>query len=485
MEDDEEDTNSNELDFPIKSCLLLLQALKEECRDPKSLSEDLKLVERVTTFHKTLQEGLELFDHVDVVRALTITKAFLAWLGVESNDLAGTITLPRKLVRICLDLPITAQSSSTELISAVLHYNAAELQSLPAGGEDRQRAVELFMATWLALSAKLLDNGLGLESLRTPLVAYSKALVASERTSILLSLSQTLGSEGTSRRILEASAQAVDIILKDGSEVANRSVISGLLGSFGAIVENLPSWELLATIVAIVETICSDKAAHLQLPDACLVWSILSRSLAPRTNSPAPSSTTLPHLFLSITSSTTSLIRHRRDLVASTAPHLSTIIIQLINCLRSLRPNLGGRQTRSVVELLPGWINLVSSSPLGTEEARSLARLLTSLTAKTIPRTHQHNPSSTSTKAESLATPLSKHAPFLLLAYVRLLTDLNSVVPSLMRRELEPGVGALCGMVGEKDRDSIMVGGGLDGGGKGILKMIWAEWEGGRYVGKG
>lgn len=54
-----------------------------------------------------------------------------------------------------------------------------------------------------------------------------------------------------------------------------------------------------------------------------------------------------------------------------------------------------------------------------------------------------------------------------------------------MRRELEPGVGALCGMVGEKDRDSIMVGGGLDGGGKGILKMIWSEWEGGRYVGKG
>lgn len=50
-----------------------------------SLSEDLKLAERVATFHKTLQEGLELYDHVDVVRALTITKAFLAWLGVESH----------------------------------------------------------------------------------------------------------------------------------------------------------------------------------------------------------------------------------------------------------------------------------------------------------------------------------------------------------------------------------------------------------------
>jgi hypothetical protein len=34
--DAEEDETSNELDFPIKSCLLLLQAIREECKDPKS-----------------------------------------------------------------------------------------------------------------------------------------------------------------------------------------------------------------------------------------------------------------------------------------------------------------------------------------------------------------------------------------------------------------------------------------------------------------
>ena len=79
-----------------------------------------------------------------------------------SPDLAGTITLPRKLVRICLDLPIstaTDPSASTGLISAVLLYNAAELQSMPAGDQDRQGAVDLFMATWVALGAKLLANG--------------------------------------------------------------------------------------------------------------------------------------------------------------------------------------------------------------------------------------------------------------------------------------------------------------------------------------
>lgn len=122
----------------------------------------------------------------------------------------------------------------------MLLYNAAELQSMPAGAKDRQGAVDLFMATWVALGAKLLSNGQSrphsaslvtsidpgslaasgwdLDALRPSLVAYSKALSAAERTNILISLGQTLGSDGVSRRILEASAQAANLILKDGSE---------------------------------------------------------------------------------------------------------------------------------------------------------------------------------------------------------------------------------------------------------------------------
>ena len=41
--------------------------------------------------------------------------------------------------------------------------------------------------------------------------------------------------------------------------VANRSVISGMLGAFGELVERLSSWDLLSTMMTIVETICSDK----------------------------------------------------------------------------------------------------------------------------------------------------------------------------------------------------------------------------------
>lgn len=180
-------------------------------------------------------------------------------------------------------------------------------------------------------------------------------------------------------------------------------------------------------------------------------------------------------------------MRHRRDLVASTAPHLTAVLIRLLLCLRLPRANLGGRQTRALTTALPGWWSPRHALPLSC--ARALARLLTSLTVKTVPRLHHSSDASAkkkaNSKAESLATPLAKHAPYVLLAYVRLLTELDGVITSLVRHELEPGIGALCSMIGERDRDALMVSAGLDGGGKGVFKMVWAEWEKARYVGKG
>lgn len=217
------------------------------------------------------------------------------------------------------------------------------------------------------------------------------------------------------------------------------------------------------------------------MPDVDQLLAALSRAIAPRSKHMLSSSGSHPTLFRTITGSLTDLVRHRRDLVSSAPANLSALLCQLTLCFQTVRPNLGGRQVRTVEANLPGWIDPVSK-PLGIEDARSLARLLSSLTAKTIPRL---NTRTAAVKAESLAGPLSKHAPYVLLAYTRLLTDLNTVVSPSIRRELEPGVFAVCEIVGEKDRDSVMLAGGLDGGGKGILKMVWNAWEASRYVGKG
>jgi hypothetical protein len=167
----------------------------------------------------------------------------------------------------------------------------------------------------------------------------------------------------------------------------------------------------------------------------------------------------------------------------NTLPHLGILLNQLISSLRNLRPQLGGKQSKIVTDTLPRWVNASSSHPLGAEEAKSLARLLSTLTTKTIVRTHYQHTSDTP-KAESLAKPFSKHAAYILKAYIEAMNDPLCVLPSEIRKELMPGLFALCDMVSEHARDALMVS-GLDGGGKATLKVLWKEYEKQRYVGKG
>ncbi len=65
------------------------------------------------------------------------------------------------------------------------------------------------------------------------------------------------------------------------------------------------------------------------------------------------------------------------------------------------------------------------------------------------------------------------------------MSDPLCVLSLEVRKELKEGLFALCGMMSVHSRDALMVGGGLDVGGKAILKAIWKEWEASRYVGKG
>ena len=186
-------------------------------------------------------------------------------------------------------------------------------------------------------------------------------------------------------------------------------------------------------------------------------------------------------IYEHIVSIATALVRQRRDLVVTSLPHLSAILSRLLEILRTVRLDLGARQRRSVTDTLPSWIN--PALPLGTDNAKSLARLLTSLTTKSVVRVLPSRADPTG-KAQSLTQPFSKHAPYVLTAYLRALSDpLCQFLPSI-RRELEPGLFALCDMMGEHGRDSIMAA-MLDGGGRTMLKILWKEYEKQRYTGKG
>jgi hypothetical protein len=126
----------------------------------------------------------------------------------------------------------------------------------------------------------------------------------------------------------------------------------------------------------------------------------------------------------------------------------------------------------------PRWIS--AKQPLGSEESRMLSRLLEMLNVKTIIRSHTTHETQ---KAESLGKPFSKHAAYVLAAYIEALNEPLCVLSMDVRRELEPGLFALCGLMGEHARDALVVS--LDASGKATLKLIWKEYEKQRYVGKG
>jgi hypothetical protein len=124
-----------------------------------------------------------------------------------------------------------------------------------------------------------------------------------------------------------------------------------------------------------------------------------------------------------------------------------------------------------------------ASRPHGAEEAKVLGRLLESLTTKTTVRVLSSATSETR-KAESLAKPFSKHATYVLKAYIEAMNDPLCVLPLDVRKELQPGIFALCSMISEHSRDTLMIS-ALDAGGKLTLKALWKEYEKQRYVGKG
>lgn len=182
------------------------------------------------------------------------------------------------------------------------------------------------------------------------------------------------------------------------------------------------------------------------------------------------------------------LVRLRRDLVAHALPQLAAVLSRMLEVIRSVRAELGSRQRRLVTDSLPLWID--PSRPLSRESAKVVARVLTNLTMKSVVRAgYSHKPGGDGAGgkvaiAQSLAQPFSKHAPYVLTSYLRALTDPFSTMSAEIRRELEPGLFALCDMMGEHGRDAIMTA-MLDDGGKAMMKVVWKEYDKQRYVGKG
>ncbi|KAJ6509305.1 Urb2/Npa2 family-domain-containing protein [Mycena vitilis] len=230
-------------------------------------------------------------------------------------------------------------------------------------------------------------------------------------------------------------------------------------------------------VLGLLRQQCSDNPAVLRTQDIGCVWSLLSKFL---TRSKLHDEKTSETVFHGITVIVGALIRLRRDLVSLTLPNLAMVLQQLTATIRRPRPQLGAKQTALVTDTLPRWIN--AAFPVGREEGKALARLLETLTSKTTIRSHSST--TDAQRAESLARPFSKHAAYIIQAYIDAMNDPLCILPAELRKELRPGLFALCNMLNDHNRDAMMVS-ALDAGGKTIMKNLWTEYEKQKYIGKG
>ena len=219
------------------------------------------------------------------------------------------------------------------------------------------------------------------------------------------------------------------------------------------------------------------QPAALRPGDVMLTWTILFKLLSGSENH---DSWTCTDIFREIVGITGALIRHRRDLVLPGLPHLGVVLQRLVAMIRAVRPELGAKQARAVANSFPFWVNV--KEPLGVPEFKVLSRLLVSLTTKTTVRAV--GPVQESQKMESLARPFGKHASYVLVTYAQAMNDPLCVVYAATRKELYPGLFALCDLLSDHDREAMMLS-ALDGGGKTAMKTLWNDYKKQKYVGQG
>ena len=141
----------------------------------------------------------------------------------------------------------------------------------------------------------------------------------------------------------------------------------------------------------------------------------------------------------------------------------------------------------------PFWIS-DHDDGLGEEQAKLAGRLLESLTDGRLPVGAGY--SQVAGKQRMLGTPFAKHAPSVLVAYVRAATDPTAALPTQVRQRLEMGVFSLCDIVtsGRRGRGREGEGIGLpfglgEGSGGEAEREIWADlwqsWSKKRYAGQG
>ncbi|KAL5518587.1 hypothetical protein ACEPAH_270 [Sanghuangporus vaninii] len=476
-------------DMSEQARLRFIEILVAECSDAKKLSTScINAVNELcsdmqTKYSGALSTTAESMPEISYARGLVVhlwrTCVMLQkWLNKK-----GTSTFGFQLVQRIM--PADRYSSSNEEVKSyctqILLLLLEELDSLNT--EEREKHISSTVAAYILFVGRLqlvdqseCDAALG-HTFKTLSVvefghvlsllceALEKGLATNAETRTALHLSSILigdAPEGTMKVTQEHFEACLSIFCGD-SKCAGGDT------------------ELMMEVLGFIGKMCSEKPAYLRYSALGPIWLLLAKIL---TGSTTHVQETCPGIVHSIASIAGSLIRLRRDLITSTLPHLGMVLSSLIRSLRAPRAQLGARQRTQVSDTLPWWVS--PSAPLGVAEGRAIARLLTSLQAKTVPRTFTSRDKGKEKEriAESLLGAFSKHAAPVLGAYINMLVDPLVTVNGSIREALAPGLYALCEAMGEHGRDALMVS-GCDAAGKIVFKALWKDYDKQRYVGKG
>ncbi|GAA5957201.1 hypothetical protein JCM21900_004681 [Sporobolomyces salmonicolor] len=482
-------------------------------------------------------EVFEICDMLEACRAMWATRD---WLGGNEAEEDAQVELFANFTQASLSAVLARLASSSSSLSVLstslsllelLSYRTKRLRSLSNEGKVPTEPFETLIACHLlfrrsfgpsaspALNPNLVrvSSTASLREYTVALEGISSAVAAATGTSSI-SLDKALGE-------LQASLSVALVLLRDGPDGSSRissASLSELLRHLSLLVERVAGEEKQGETAAqaylltatFVEGVCGDRPMLLSRLNVSTVLSLVSRILQPSpvtapTGSPAtPSTTSL--LFRALASTVGHVVRHRKDHVVPLFPQLVSTLCAFLSILRragfgstgsaasfgeaNTGIALGQRAEREARATFPAWAWQGGAAAIGKPEAAAVGRLLGSLTAKTtttlnkrkhgsrtVTVAHDDGPSTTT----SLTAPLSKHAPFLLLSYLRACVHPTCPVPSSLRAELQGGWFEVMDAMGKWEREALMKGflGEDEEAERGVLRALWKSWEKERYRG--
>ncbi|KAF9647481.1 hypothetical protein BDM02DRAFT_3187912 [Thelephora ganbajun] len=447
------------------------------CRDLRSLfSSALDATERAiicSICTDTLQER-------DVTLLATHLKLWrtLISLGAWISD----IDVPVPKLAVIVAKKILSYRKTESALSWLTLYNHAilvslsELSTVSAG--EAPKASEVFLAIYVSLShgnrAPGLNDSVGGFTPFQPLPVHVFE-------TLLTKISEFCSETATSLVDVVSMVRLSQVLLRNAPEGTMKTIQKHTTSSLHLFLNRQALWcmdtNASLEICRFISSVCAERPAALRPGDVMLTWTIVSKLLSGSENHDSSTST---DIFREIAGITSALVRHRRDLVLPALPLLSAVLQRLVTLIRATRPGLGAKQTRTVTNNFPFWVN--SKQPLGVSEVEILSRLLVSLTTKTTVRLV--GPAQENQKMESLTRPFGKYASYVLVAYVQAVNDPLCIVYAATRKEVYPGLFALCDMLSGHDREAMMLS-ALDEGGKATMKTLWNDYKKQKYVGQG